>query len=77
MHVLIQNQISDNINEGWYLAIVDYVYCSPGLRHEDVICFVKCIQYYQSEDSYFEAIVPILDYNIIYIGKDKIKKYLS
>jgi len=77
VHVLIQNQISDNINEGWYLAIIDCVYCSPGLRHEDVICFVKCIQYYQSEDSYFEAIVPILDYNIIYIDKSKIKKYLS
>ena len=72
-------EANENVNKGWGLAIVDYVYGKPGKKYTSVISFVKCIHNYHQDDyenNYYEAIIPDLDYEICYIDKKKIVKFL-
>ena len=70
-------EAEENVNKGWSLAVVDYVYGKPGKKYKDVICFIKCIHNHHIDDyqdNYYEAIIPDLDYEICYIGKSKVVK---
>ena len=67
--------LKKDLNEGWDLAIIDYVYGKPGKKYLNVIGFVKCIHKDNDDDykyNYYEAMVPELDYQVCYIHQTKI-----
>ena len=72
-------EAEENVNKGWSLAIIDYVYGKPGKRYTNVIGFIKCIHDFHIDDyqdNYYEAIIPDLDYELCYIDKRKIVRML-
>ena len=64
-------EAEENVNVGWNLAVIDYVYGKPGKRYTNVIGFVKCVH-----DNYYETIIPDLDYELCYIDSSKIIRIL-
>ncbi len=59
------------INKGWKLAIIDTLFHGDNV-YENIIAHVKLIH----SNDYFEIMVPEFEFQIMYINKEKIVKFL-